>query len=144
MKSQWQPFQEPLRMTLLRNGTISILVGAAVARFWGGLARWPLMTLLVLWPALGGHWLEVCYLNWLRPRLAPTRGVQVVARVAVWFLGGIGFAFAMRLTATALSDFRPAHWPEWWLAGVALIFIELVAHLVLQLRRRPSFYNGRG
>jgi len=127
---------------------IAIVVGAVLARFRGGLARWPLDTLLVLWPSLGGHWVEVWFLNWLRPRLSIARSVQVAARVGVWFVGGIGLAIAMGLTAMALSGFRPAHWPAWWhpwwLAGVAFIGIELVAHLVLQLRGRPSFYNGRG
>jgi hypothetical protein len=144
MTSQWKPFREPLRKTLLRNGMISIVVGFAIARFWGGLSRWPLATLLVLWPALGGHWLEVWFLNWLRPRLATARSVQVPARVAVWFVGGIGFALLMGLTAMALSRFRPAHWPAWWLPGLAFIGIELLAHLILQLCGKPSFYNGRG
>jgi hypothetical protein len=56
----------------------------------------------------------------------------------------IGLAVGMGLTAMALAGFRPAHWPVWWLGGLAFIGIELVAHLVLQLRGRPSFYNGRG
>ncbi len=30
--------------------------------------------------------------------------------------------------------FGRAHWPAWWLGGIAFIGIELVAHLVLQLR----------
>jgi len=77
MTSHWQPFQEPLRATLLRNGTIAIVVGAVLARFSGGLARWPMDTLLVLWPALGGHWVEVWFLNWLRPRLSIACGVQL-------------------------------------------------------------------
>jgi hypothetical protein len=143
MTQHWQPFREPLRVTLLRTGTIAIVVGALLARFWGSLARWPLATLLVLWPSLGGHWVEVWFLNWLRPRLSIVRGVQVAARVGVWFVGGIALAMGMGLTAMA-AGFRPVHRPAWWLAGVVFIGIELVAHLVLQLRRRPSFYNGRG
>ena len=43
----------------------------------------------------------------------------------------------------ALAGFRPARWPAWWLGGLAFIGIELLAHLLLQLRGRPSFYNGR-
>lgn len=129
---------------MLRTGMIAIVVGAVLARFWGGPARWLIATLLVLWPSFGGHWVEVWFLNWLRPRLSITRGVRVAARVGVWFVGGIGLAIGMRLTAMALAGFRPAHWPAWWLAGLAFIGIELVAHLVLQLRGRPSFYNGRG
>ena len=55
-----------------------------------------------------------------------------------------GLAIGMGLTAMTLAEFRPPHWPAWWLGGLAFIGIELVTHLVLQLRGRPSFYNGRG
>jgi len=145
MTSQWQPYREPLHITILRTGMIAIVVGAVLARLWGGLARWLIATLLVLWPSFGGHWVEVWFLNWLRPRLSSARGVQVGARVGVWFVGGVGLAIGMGLTARELAGFRPSHWPAWWwLGGLAFIGIELVAHLVLQLRGRPSFYNGRG
>ena len=144
MTAQWQLYREPLRVTLVRTGTIALVVGAVLARWWGGLARWPMATLLALWPALGGHWVEVWFLNWLRPRLSGAWAVQVGARVGVWFVGGTGLALGMGLTAMALAGFRPAHWPAWWLGGLAFIGIELVAHLVLQLRGQPSFYNGRG
>jgi hypothetical protein len=50
----------------------------------------------------------------------------------------------MILTAMAFSRFRAAHLPAWWFGGIAFIGIELLAHLALQLRGRPSFYNGRG
>jgi hypothetical protein len=142
--TQWHPYREPFRATILRTGVIAIVVGAVLARWWGGLARWPLATLLVLWPSFGGHWVEVWFLNWLRPRISVARGVQVAARLGTWFIGGTGLAFGMGLTAMALGGFRPRHWPAWWLAGLAFTGIELVAHLVLQLRRRPSFYSGRG
>lgn len=144
MASQWQPYREPLRITVLRTGMIAIVGGAVLARWWGGLARWPLATLMVLWPSFGGHWVEVWFLNWLRPRLSIARWLQVAARVGVWFVGGNGLAIGMGLTAMALAGFRPAHWPAWWLGGLAFIGLELVTHLVLQLRGRPSFYDGRG
>ena len=113
----------------------------------GGLTRWPIATLLVLWPSFGGHWVDLWFLNWLRPRLPPARAVQLGARVAVWFVGGTGLALGMGLTAMLLAGFQPARRPAWWLGGLgglAFIGIELVAHLVLQLRGRPSFYDGRG
>jgi hypothetical protein len=145
MTSPWQPYQEPLRTTLARTVTIALVVGLALALTWGrGLARWPLTTLLVLWPSFGGHWLELWYLNWLRPRLSRARAVQVGARVGVWFVGGVGFAVGMALTAMVLAGFGPARWPAWWIGGLAFIGVELVAQLALQLRGRPSFYNGRG
>lgn len=143
----WQPYREPLRTTLLRTGTIALVAGALLARSWGRLALWPIATLLILWPSFGGHWVEILFLNHLRPRLPTARIVQVAARIAVWFLGGIALALGMALTAKALR-FNPPRSPSWktawWLAGLAFIAIELIAQLPLQLRGRPSFYNGRG
>jgi hypothetical protein len=144
MASQWQPFREPLGVTLLRNGIIAVVLGAVLAGFWGGMRRWPIAVVVVLWPTLGGHLVEVWFLNLLRPLLPAARGVQAAARVGVWFVGGIGLAFCMRLTAKALTGLRPGRWPAWWVAGLAFIGIELVAHLALQLRGRPNFYNGLG
>jgi hypothetical protein len=144
MTSRWQPFREPLHVTLIRNGTIAIVLGAVVARFRGGLSGWPLAALLALWPSLGGHWLEVWFLNWLRPRLSVARPVQIAARVAVWFVGGTGLALGMVLTAIVLTRSRPVGLPAWWTSGLAFIGLELAVHLILQLRGRPSFYNGCG
>jgi hypothetical protein len=140
----WRPYREPLRVTLLRTGIIALMVGALLSLRWGGLARWPVVSLLMLWPAFGGHWVEIFFLNWLRPRLSSTRAIQVMARLAVWVIGGIVLLAGMRLTAMALGGFGRMRWPAWWLAGIAFVGIELVAHLALQLRGRPSFYNGRG
>ncbi len=144
MTSPWQPYREPLRATLLRTGAIALVVGAVLASRWGGLARWPLASLLVLWPSFGGHWVEIGFLNWLRPRLPDARPIQIAARVGVWFVGGTVLTLGMDLTALALANFQPARWPAWWLGGLAFIGIELIAQLVLQLRARPSFYNGQG
>jgi hypothetical protein len=144
MMKSLQPHREPIRTTFIRTGTIALVVGGVLAGFWGGLARWPLATLLVLWMSLGGHWLEVAFLNWLRPRISPARAVRVGARVGTWFVGGVVLALAMELTAMALGGLRPEQWPAWWIGGLAFIGLELVAHLVLQLRGRPSFFNGRG
>src|SRR5438552_17552069 len=87
MTSQWQPFREPFRITMLRTGMIAIVVGAVLAGLWGGLARWPLATLCVLWPSFGGHLVELWFLNWLRPRLFIARGMQIAARGGVLLVG---------------------------------------------------------
>ena len=131
-----------MRTTLARTVTIALVAGAVVARFWGGWARWPIATLVMLWPSLGGHYLELWFLNWLRPRLPMARPVQVGARVAVWFIGGVAFVVCMCLTALALVGSPIA--PAWWLGGLAFIGIELLVHLAPTVRGRPSFYNGRG
>jgi hypothetical protein len=142
--TEWRPYHEPLRVTLTRTLAIALVAGAALASSWGGLAQWPVASVLMLWPSLGGHWLELWFLNWLRPRLPRDRAVQVAARLAVWFVGGLGFALGMRLTAMAFTELRRPRWPTWWVAGFGFIAIELVVHLALQLRRRASFFNGRG
>lgn len=143
MTSLWQPYQEPLRSTLLRTGLIALGIGAVLAWRTDGLSRWPMFTLLALWPSLGGHFVEILFLNVLRPKLPPSRGVQIRARLALWFAAGIVFALCMTLTARAITGVEPRHFPI-WIAGCAFIGIELIAHLVLQLRGCPSFYNGRG
>jgi hypothetical protein len=145
MTTPCQPFLEPLRVTLLRTVAIAAVVGAALAaESHGGLRRWPLMLILVLWVSFGGHWVELWYLNWLRPRLNAAVTVQAAARIGTWYLGGCILVLGMCLTATALDALPPARWPRWWLGGLAFIGIELLVHLVLQLRGKPSFYNGRG
>jgi hypothetical protein len=142
--TDWQRYDEPLRTTLTRTVGIAVVAGGVVASRWGGLGRWPVATMLMLWPSFGGHWLEIWFLNRLRARLPATRAVQVAARLAVWFAGGIGLAAGMALTAAVLT--RRLRFPlaAWWMGGLAFIGIELIAHLGLQLRGRPSFFNGRG
>ncbi|MFO0840519.1 MAG: hypothetical protein U1D55_18585 [Phycisphaerae bacterium] len=143
MNSHWQPFREPVRTTVARTGLIAVAVGGVVAWFWGGLARWPLAALLVLWFSLGGHFVELFFLNLLRPRLPNRRGVQVLARLLVWLVGGAGLALGMRMTAVAIEGGAP-RWMGWWVGGLAFVGIELIAHLALLARRRPNFYDGRG
>jgi hypothetical protein len=134
---------EPLRTTLLRTGTIALVVGAVIS-LRAGLARWPLATLVALWPSFGGHWVELGFLRFVRPRLPAARLAQVVARLVVWFVAGVLFALAMALTATALGVPRSLPVAAWPVAGLAFIGIELVAHLGLRLLGRPSVYDGRG
>jgi len=90
--ARWQPYREPLRVALARNGTIALVVGAVLAWRLGGLSHWPIATLLVLWPSFGGHLVELWFLNYLRPRLPFSRAVHIGVRVMVWFVGGIGLA----------------------------------------------------
>jgi hypothetical protein len=136
--------REPLRVTLTRTVGIAVIAGAALASRWGGLARWPLTSVLMLWPTLGGHYVELAYLDVVRPRLSESRALQALARIAVWFAGGALLAMGMRFTAIALHAPRSLPASIWWIGGIAFIGLELVAHLVLHARGRPSFYDGRG
>jgi len=142
MPDAFQPFRERVATTLLRNGIIAGAVGSVLAWRFGGISRWPLAVLLTLWPTLGGHFVELAFLNLLRPRLPANRALQIVARLATWFVGGIVLLLAMNLTAMALAGFSYEHWRPWWFGGLGFIAVELVVHLVLLFRGIPNFYKG--
>lgn len=142
--SSWQPYREPLRVTILRTGLIALILGAVIATARHTWALWPIVTLLVLWPSFGGHWMEIAFLNVLRPRLPDARIVQIIFRLITWFIGGVLLTVGVVLTAMMLPGVHWAFGRVWWIGGLAFIGIELIAHAVLQLRGRPSFYNGRG
>ena len=141
---QWQPFREPLRTTLTRTIGLAVVAGGVLALRWGGFARWPLATTLMLWPFLGGHWLELWFLNALRPRLAFARPFQISARLATWFAGGVVFAQGMVFTAGAFTEPQRTPWSAWWIPGLGFIGIELIVHALSHLRGRPNFFDGRG
>jgi len=143
MTAQWSPFREPLRRTLLRTFAIALVLGAVLARSMGGLQHWPLASLMVLWFTFGGHWVEVFFLNWLRPRLPVARAFQIAARVVVWFIGGVALGIGAASTPM-LFGYTIVERPAWWMFGVAFVVLELLVHLLPQLRGGPSFYNGRG
>ncbi len=85
-----------MHTTLARTGRIALVVGAVLARLWGGLARWPLTTLLAFWFSFGGHWVELVFLNgcalacrsWpsCRPGLAFI-GIELVIHLALQLSG---------------------------------------------------------
>ena len=78
----WEPYRKPLRATLMRTGVIALVIGAVLARLWAGpagLARWPAGALLALWPALGGHVVELWFLNVARPRRVHGTDLQLPA-----------------------------------------------------------------
>jgi len=133
-----EKFSEPLATTLRRTIAIALVAGLvfSVATH-GGLRRWPITTVIMMWPSFGGHWIELFYLNWLRGRLPA--GARTIARLVVWFVAGCLFGIAMALTSAALN-YHPVQLPAWWLAGFGFIVVELIAHLALRLRGRPSFY----
>lgn len=139
----WRPVKEPITTTLARTGAIALVVGAILAWRSHELRQWPLATLLVFWPAFGGHWVEMVFLNYVRPRLRSSRATQLGGRVAVWFVGGVVLFAGMMLTAKLLDSTRSVHWPAWWIGGIAFIGIELVVHFILLLTRRPNSFVGR-
>jgi hypothetical protein len=136
-----QPYGEPLRVTLTRTVGIAALVAAIVALSMHDVRRWPALTLVFLWPSFGGHWIDLWYLNWLRPRLPSNRSMRRAAHVATWFAGGVLLGIGVRVTASSLLSHPSLAWLTWWRAGAAFVAIELAAHVALHLRGMPSFYR---
>ena len=154
---RFRPCRESMGRTLARAGAIA-LVGASVAilvrlrhvpasaaewRRWAGLA------VFVAWISFGGHWVEVTYLNGIRPRMARwSDGALVLLRLVAWLVGGamlfVGAAVSASLIITRQAP--PVGWvlnaPLW--GGPLFVAIEMLVHLYLLVRGRASFWNGRG
>lgn len=143
MHTHWKAFREPLSRTLARTVTIAVLGGAGLAWGLGGLRLWPAAILVLLWVSLGGHVVEVCFLNSLRPRLPAYRVVQACARIGWWVAGGMVLGLGAKMTAT-VTALPVSRWPAWWVAGPAFVGVELIAHLGMVVRRLPNFFDGRG
>ena len=139
-----ESYREPIRVTLTRTLSIALIAGAVAALSGGGLRRWPALSALMVWPSLGGHVIDVLFLNGLRPHLPEGRFIRHCARVAVWFAGGIVLGAGAHFTAGLLFDRPQLVRLTWASAGAVFVIIELVAHAGLSARGRPSFYNGRG
>ena len=141
--TSWQPYHEPLRTTLVRTILIGLVIGLIVARLQGQPEAWPHWTAFVLWFSFGGHWVELFFLNWLRPRLAPARWMQVAGRLVTWLIGGTLLLVGAR-SMFWLFGVQPFRLSLWWLGGLGFVGVEFLAHTGLVLLGRPSFYNGRG
>lgn len=149
-KDEFIPYAESLRATVSRTGLIAMFLATFSVARRGDLTPFPLglwgaLVACILWFSFCGHWVEILFLNYLRPRLSRARAVQVITRFGVWFVGGVILMAGMRATWMLLMA-RPAPWgTPWWQGGVTFIVVELIAHAVLlQLRGLPSFYNGKG
>jgi hypothetical protein len=144
MTAPWTPYREPVRTTLIRTTAIALVAGSVLAFSTRGRMAWPIAVLVMLWPSLGGHFVELWFLNWLRPRISAERGVQLAVRLGTWFIGGVLLAMCMAITARALLGGASMRMLAWWVAGFGFVGIELIAHLGLHARGRPSVYDGRG
>jgi len=139
----WPPVEEPAVLAILRNLTLASLVGVvfSLARRAPFLA--PPITLLALWPTLGGHFVELAFLYGLRPRLPRARVAQIQARLLWWLAGGAVLGSAVIATAQLLPVTAPP-WRWWWLGAPGFVALELAVHASLGLLGRPNFYRGDG
>ena len=125
-------FSEPISRTLTRTIGIALVAGVGLAMSRGHARQWPAFALVALWFTLGGHWVEVFYLNVLRPRLGASRAAQYSVRIATWFVGGVLLGLGATLTAKRLLNGVPV--PPLWLFGLGFVVLELLLHSALSLR----------
>lgn len=137
----WQPFHEPLRVTLVRTGLVGLVLGCVAALAQGQLSAWPQWTAFALWFSFGGHWVELFFLNWLRPRIPAARWPQVLGRVIAWLVAGTLLMIGARITALSLG-MQVTRLPPWWLGSPVFLCVELLVHALPQFRGKPNFYNG--
>ena len=135
--------EEPFLHTLARNVALAAGVGTVIAFQRHSLSLLLPVAALALWFSLGGHYVELAFLNRLRARISQRRLTQVTFRLLVWFAGGAVLYVFMAASARALTLAGPPL-RLWWYGGLLLIGVELAVHVLLAARRMPNFYNGRG
>jgi hypothetical protein len=140
---RWPRVEEPISRTIARNLTIAIVAGVVLSL----VRRAPFVALagalLALWPSLGGHFVEIAFLNGVRSRLPRARLVQASARLFWWLAGGALLGGALIATAELLPIVAPP-WRRWWMGAPIFVCLELAVHAALALRGRPNFYRGDG
>ena len=141
--TSWPRSEEPFRRALARNVALAAVVGAVLALQRHDLKLLLPLVALALWFSLGGHYIELAFLNGLRARIPQGRVTQAVARMLVWFGGGVLLYLSMAATARALTIEAPPL-RLWWYGGSLLIGVEFAVHAVMAIRGLPNFYNGRG
>ena len=142
--AEFVPFREKLSSTVLRTFLIALI--PAMVRFvrTNDPRVIPAVFLGALWISFGGHWVEMLWLDQLRHRIPSHRWVQVIGRLAYWFLAGALLSFPVSLTAEFIYPGVQMRVPP-VVGGVSFIVIELIVHALLLARTgRPSFYDGRG
>ena len=147
-------YTEPFSRTVRRTGSIALVAGAALwiigdYRHQGthSLVALAASVAFVLWISLGGHYVELFYLNLIRRAVPAKRWLQTLARVSIWAVGGAAlFACAEANRQLILSgdigDFGAV-----WLIGVrgSVIFvgIELIAHALLRRAGQPNIWTAQ-
>ena len=141
MSSQgYARFTEPWSTTLLRTGLLALGIAAAVALLRHSAVAGLVTLAAALWFTLGGHFVELLFRN----RLGVLLGHAArLVRPFYWFAAGVVLYTGALLTRAALTGQRVAPWPWWW-AGCGFVAAELLVHMVMHLRKLPSYYDGQG
>jgi len=135
--------EEPLHRTLARNVTIAASVAAVFTLVRHDFKSFLPVAALALWPSLGGHFVELLFVNGIRDRIPQGHLVQAVVRLLVWYVGGILLYVCMAATSRALP-IRPLPTGLWYYGGLLFVGLQLIVHVILAIRGLRSSHNGRG
>jgi hypothetical protein len=145
-----QPYRESPAATLRRTIAIGLVlttilsVGLHLTRPASGslLRLWLTTFPAILWFPLGGHFVELVYLNFLRIRWAWWHRHKRPARMIVWFLGGLPLGAGLWWTWTSLGNSLPLT-PPWWWGMPFFVVVEFVVHAIRHALGYPNFWDGR-
>ncbi len=140
------PFRETLAATLTRTlaiaAGVTTLLAIVLPRDESLFFMWVITYPAVLWFPLGGHYVELVYLNFWRQRSVWARKNHTIARPLVWMLGGLPLGLGCRATWIALGYEQAGMLPWWW--GVLFFpFVECIVHTINSVTGKPSFWNRR-
>ena len=135
--------EEPFRRTLARNVAIAVSVSAMFALVRHDAKGFLPVLVLALWPSLGGHYVDMASGNGVRARVSAGPFARAVARMLIWFAGGVLLYLCMSANSRVLP-IKVLPLNLWWFGGLLFIGIELVVHAIMAIRGVPSFYNRRG
>src|SRR5689334_8233730 len=121
---------EPFWRLLARNLAIAAVVSAVITLVRHEFRSFLPVVALALWPALGGHYVELAFGNGIRARISPGRFTQTVVRLLVWFAGGVLLYLCMCATSRLLP-IRPLPLRLWWCGGFLFIGLELAVHAIM-------------
>jgi hypothetical protein len=125
--------EEPFSRTVRRNLVIAVCVATGISVLRRDFSSFLPVLALALWPSLGGHYVEVAFVNHIRLHLPTASWAQMTVRLLVWFAGGVLLYLCMMVT-TMLLSIRELPIRLWWCGGLLFIALELVVHAVLAIR----------
>ncbi len=145
-----QPYRESAAATILRTFAIAVVLTTVLSGvlYAAGLATgspirlWLTTFPAILWFPLGGHFVELVYLNFLRIRWPWWHRHRRSGRIIVWFLGGLPLGAGLWWTWTSLGNTLPAALPWWW--GMPFfVVVEFIVHGIRHTLGYPNFWDGR-
>ena len=148
MEIQREKYKEKIKNTLIRNFLIALLIGLIFTfvqfdNFNDVTTKQLTINIIsIFWISFGGHWIDILYLNYLRFQLPKKRHIETTTRLLWWYLGGTLLFTAVSITQNAFNSVTMIPLISWYY-GIIFILIEFVAHGIMQLVRKESFWNGK-